>query len=128
VKTFLFIAYRCSLFAARGSFCEDNSALSIPFAELFLDSRSVREIAVEGFAVLEAAAQELRPVGNLGQGIGSLGEQSPQRGVMPTEFLTRTVAMGADARSQSLDLADERLTVEAVQVFVHLATLQLLDG
>src|SRR5262249_33924638 len=74
---------------------------------------------VEGLAVAHAAADELRPGRDGGHRVRLLGEEAPERGVVPAERVPRAVAVGADAPAELLDLGDELVAGHVVEVGVH---------
>src|SRR5688500_3204967 len=51
--------------------------------QLQIAAGSVRRLRVERLAIADAAAKELRPIGYDGKRIRLLGQQRPQRGMMP---------------------------------------------
>jgi hypothetical protein len=83
------------------------------------DPRDVRELLVEGLAVADAAAHELRPVRNLRLRIGAFGQQAPQLRVMPAQLVAAVVTMLADAGAQPLHLGDERVAIEPIEIIIE---------
>jgi hypothetical protein len=81
--------------------------------------RCVRELRVERLAISHAASHEVRPFWNGDVRIHFLRKQSPQLRMVPTQFLPRAVAMGADSRSQPSHLVCELLSGECFEIFVH---------
>lgn len=71
------------------------------FIELQLTARCVRALRVQRFAVLHAAAHELRPARDERHVVGLFGEQVPQVRVIPAQVMAGGVAVGADAGAVS---------------------------
>jgi hypothetical protein len=89
------------------------------FSRLHAAARSTRELIVQRLPITDAPAHELGPVGHGRKGVLPLGQQSPQRGVMPAELVLAAVPMRADALSQLPGFGDELLAGQPFQVFVH---------
>jgi hypothetical protein len=73
-------------------------------------SGCIRQLLVQRLAVVNAAANELRPVGHNGQRVGFFRQQRPQRGVVPAQLVARAVAMRANALAELFDFNNELLT------------------
>ena len=71
----------------------------------------------------DTASQELRPLWHGRNRIGPLGEESPERRMVPTQLLSGRVAVGADSLAQTSDLGDQGVARETNEVLVH-ANLQ----
>jgi hypothetical protein len=54
------------------------------------------KLVIERLAIADAAPQELRPLGHVGDGVGGLGQETPELGVVPAEFVAGAVTMPAD--------------------------------
>ncbi len=55
---------------------------------------------VQGFAVADTTAKELGPFGDCYIEFAGLGQQVPQVGVMPAQFVAGAVSVLTDARPQ----------------------------
>src|SRR5262249_27926576 len=86
---------------------------------LLVQHRRVGELPLQRFAVLEAAAQKLRPGGNRDRRIDPLGQETPELRMMPAQIVPARVAMLANALSQAPDLRDQFLAVHALEVVVE---------
>src|SRR5688500_5458204 len=82
-------------------------------------ARCVRELLIERLPIVYAAAKELRPRGHRGLWVRALGQETPERRVVPAECLARAVAMSADACSQPPDLGDDLLAGHCLEVIVQ---------
>src|SRR4029453_17470455 len=87
--------------------------------EWLLRSRSTTGLLVERLSILHTSPNELRPVRHYGNGIGLFREESPERRMVPAEFMPSAVTMPTDTSSQRLYLIDELLTRHRFEVFVH---------
>src|SRR5438093_13274524 len=96
-----------------------RNATSAPALELLVCSWSVQELFVQRLAIPEAAAQELRPCRHVRQRIALLGQQSPELWMVPTQFVTRSIAVGPNTCTQPFDFRHERVSIEIGEVFVH---------
>ena len=65
-------------------------------ASLNIDAGCARRLIVQRLTVPDAAAHELRPGWDGDLRIDLLGQQGPQRGVMPAEIVSRGVSMLPD--------------------------------
>jgi hypothetical protein len=69
-------------------------------------------------AIADTASQELRPLWDGGHGVGGLGQETPELGVVPAEVVSGAVAMLPNAVPQALLLPDEILMREGIEVSV----------
>src|SRR6185436_7903572 len=81
--------------------------------------RCIRELLVQRLAIPQAAPQELRPSGDPGQRVGLLGQEAPERRVMPAELLAGAVAVRPDALTQPPRLGDQLLARHGFEILVH---------
>ena len=88
---------------------------------MLLRSRSNTRLLVKRLAILHAASNELRPVRYDGNGVALFREESPERRMVPAEFMPGAVAMLTDTSSQRLHFIDQLLTRHAFEVLVHTA-------
>ena len=88
-------------------------------AELFVRSRRSWQLSVKRLAILQTTTQELRPCWHARNRIAPLRQQSPQLGMMPAELMARAVTVCANARPQTLDLRNQRLSIQPVDIFIH---------
>ena len=93
-------------------------------------TRRVGQLLVERSAIPQAALEKLRPLRDDRNWIGLFRQESPERGVMPTELMSRTVSMPTDPTPKFFDLVDELLTRHGVKILVHDAspTTYFQDG
>src|SRR5258707_850926 len=77
------------------------------------------QFMVERLPIFETPSQKLRPWRHRHLWVDAFRQQTPQLRMMPAQVMPRTIAVGANAGSQSLHLRNQRLAVEAVQIFVH---------
>jgi hypothetical protein len=77
------------------------------------------QLLVERLAVLQAAPKELRPLGHFRERIRPLGQEAPEIGMVPAEFVASAVAVLADALTQPLALDDELFVAQAFEVVIH---------
>ena len=82
-------------------------------------ARRLRRLDLERFAVLHAAADELRPVGHRRQRIGFFRQQAPEGRVVPAQLVAVAVAVLADPIAQLFHVRDQLLARHAQQIFVH---------
>ena len=85
--------------APRTSACRRVKILVQPcqlLASLNIDARCARRLIVQRLSVPDAAAHELWPGWDGDLRIDLLGQQGPQRGVMPAEIVSRGVSMLPD--------------------------------
>ena len=88
-----------------------------------MDARGVRQLLVQGLAVADAAAEELGPLGDGGQGVGLLGEEAPELRVVPGEVV-QALRQAQDERVSRCSwgktrlLANGRLTSDEVSFSV----------
>ena len=75
-----------------------------------LRSRSTTRLLVKRLSILHAALNELRPIRHYGNGIGLFREESPERRMVPAEFMPGAVTMLTDTSSQHPHLINELLT------------------
>ena len=75
---------------------------------------------VERLTIANAAPHEGRPLRHHGLRIRLFRQQPPERGMVPTQFVTGRVAMSPNALPQSFDLGDEVLAGELIEVFIHI--------
>src|SRR5262245_10282451 len=66
-----------------------------------------------------AAANELGPLRNHWDRVGLLGQQAPERGVVPAQRMSVAVAMLTNALPQLLHFGHEFLPGHPVEVFIH---------
>src|SRR5688500_7295494 len=83
--------------------------------------RRLRRLLVQRLPIADAAAQELRPLRYHREGVGLLGQQPPQRRLVPAELVQVAVAMSSDAPPQRFDLLDQLIARHPVEVLVHSA-------
>lgn len=81
--------------------------------------RRRRQFTIQGFSVLDASPQKIRPRWNCDFRSHTLRQQPPKVGMMPAEIMTAAVAVLSDASPQPLDLIDQLFTGHSVQIFVH---------
>src|SRR5688572_10547266 len=74
--------------------------------ERFRRPRGAGELLVERLPVADAAAHELRPLGDDRRRVGALGEERPELRVVPAELVAGAVAVRADAMAETLRLRD----------------------
>lgn len=79
----------------------------------------MRQLTVQRLSIAEAAAQEFWPRRHRRLGIGFFGKQSPERGMVPAQLVTRTIAVLTDACAESLDLSDQVIARETLEIFIH---------
>ena len=69
--------------------------------EFFARPGRAGELGVEGLAVANAAAHELRPVGDRGHRVGGLREERPEIGMVPAQVVAGAVPMLPDPSSET---------------------------
>jgi hypothetical protein len=74
---------------------------------LLRDPWCVWQFAIQRFSIFETTSQELRPGRNQDVLSYGLGQQVPQLGMMPAQFVAAAVAMRPNAGSQPPDLRDK---------------------
>ena len=70
-------------------------------------ARRTGKLCIEGFAIAQTAAKELGPFRDDRLRVGSLGEKTPQRRVVPAELVPRAVPVLADSGAQTPRFRDE---------------------
>ena len=81
----------------------------------------MRGLFVQRLAIPDTALHELWPIGDDWDGIGSLRQQGPQVGVMPTEFMAGAVPVFANAHPQTLDFRHQLFARHLAKVIIHAA-------
>jgi len=81
--------------------------------------RRVGQLLIQGLPIPDAASEELGPFGHHGDRIRLLGQQAPERRLVPTQLVSAAVPMPADALPQGPDFLDELLACHPAKVFVH---------
>ena len=94
-------------------------------AILLLDTWRIGKLTVQRFAVLDTAAEELRPIGDFGDGRPTFRQQGPQIGMMPAEVLSRGVAVFANGGAEAFHLMDEGGAVHAGEVVIRFHSLRI---
>ena len=90
-------------------------------AELLPRALEAGRLLVERLAVTDTAAHKLRPLGHGGYGVGLLGEQPPQPGLVPAEVVPAAVAVLADGGPQPLGFLNQGFPAHGLEVGVHTA-------
>ena len=93
--------------------------------ELVARARRRRQLTIQRFAVLNAAAQELRPRGNAWLRISLLRQQAPESWMVPSQLVAEAVAVLPYARSKPPDILYKSVTIEIGEVFVHVANITI---
>src|SRR6266508_1292857 len=94
-----------------------TSHLSI-FPVFEISPRRVRQLALQRFAIAQAAAQKFWPGRDGHFGRDPLGQQAPEIGMVPAQVVTGAVAVRADARSETLHLRDQLVAAQCFEVAV----------
>src|SRR5262245_54529183 len=81
--------------------------------------RGLRQLLIERLPVADTPTHEVRPFRDIGQGIGLLRQQSPQRGMMPAKLLPAGIPVLANALPQLLNFDDQLSTLHVVKIVVH---------
>lgn len=68
---------------------------------------------------MNAAVQELGPIWNGRYGIGLLGQQGPEIGMMPTQFVAGRIAVAADAIAEFHDFGRQLFACHVGKIAVH---------
>ena len=108
----------CSEMMNRFFFMGSSSSPSEPAARRPLWPR-----LVQGMTVLHAAAHEIGPVGDRGDRVGLVGQQAPERRMVPAEVLTRAVAVAPDPVAEFPDLGGQLVPGHRIEVVIHLSTI-----
>lgn len=74
---------------------------------------------IERLAVTNAATEKRRPFWNGWQRVRLLWQQRPKFGMVPTQFMSRTVTMCADPTPEFCDFFDEFFARHSIEIFVH---------
>lgn len=90
-----------------------------PRVQLLAGTWGCGQLVVEGLTIANTTAQKLRPVRNNRDWIVLLGQQTPERRVMPAQLVTRAVAMFPNALPQLLRFGNEFFARHALEVFIH---------
>ena len=85
-------------------------------------SRSVWRMFIKRLSIPHTALKELRPVRHYGYRIGLFRQQSPQRWMMPTQFMSATIAVLPDTLAESLDFFSKLLTRHLIEIAIHAAS------
>src|SRR5262245_25457758 len=83
-------------------------------------TRRVRQFAIKGFAIAQAAAQEFRPWRHGDVGRDALGKQSPEIRMMPAQIVAGAVAVRANTGAQALCFEEQLLAVHPVEVMIEI--------
>ena len=59
---------------------------------------------------------------------GSFGQQSPELGVVPAQFVAGAIPMRADGVAKSPDFRQQLLAGQGIEVFIHFCLLPLIEG
>jgi hypothetical protein len=119
--------FRCGL-SFRGSawFREQLAARrrSLPRGGLIwrFGARSFWQLVVKRLTVSQAAAEELRPRRNCRHRVCPIGQEPPERRLMPAEIMARAVAVVPNAGAKLLRLSDQLLARHSFEIFVHAAS------
>jgi hypothetical protein len=89
------------------------------FVELSGRPRSVWKLSVECLSIPDTAAQKLWPVGDREVFRNRLRQKAPELRMMPAQFMTRAVAVGANPRAQPDHLGDQFLSRQGRKIVVH---------
>lgn len=78
----------------------------------------VGRLLIQRLTVAKAASEELRPVGDRRDGVGVLGEEFPEIGMVPAEVVAGGVAMFADAGAQAANFREEFVACHGFEIGV----------
>ena len=77
---------------------------------------------IQGFAVLDAAAEKLRPRRHARLGIGLLRQEPPELRMMPAKLVSDAIAMLTDPGAKASHLRDKRISIETEKVLVQVVS------
>lgn len=81
-------------------------------------NRGVRRLGLQGFPVLEAAADEFRPRRHGNLRIDPLGQQSPKLRVVPTQVMPTTIPVRPDSGPEALHLGNQFFLAHIQEIVV----------
>src|SRR5262245_9113346 len=99
--------------------CSATAALDKSPLELLVTTWCAGRLLVEGFPILHTPFHELGPLRYDRDRIDLLGQKTPQRRMVPTQFMQRAIAVLSNAPPQLLDLRDQLLRCHLREVLVH---------
>jgi hypothetical protein len=82
-------------------------------------ARSIGKLGVERSAIFQATLEELRPRGYDRKRIRLLGEETPEGGLVPAEFVACRVPVRADRATKLASFLEEPGVRHLFEVFVH---------
>ena len=86
---------------------------------LLADTGSGGKLLIERLAIADAPPQELWPFRHLRDRIGDLGQEPPELGVVPAEFVTGAVSVPPDSFAQMHHFVNQVLSGERLKIVVR---------